>query len=113
MRSCHGYEVKSTGDGFMVAFPTTTAALSWCLRIQKQLLDAPWPPQVLETPQGKEIKDAEGNVVFRGLRVRMSCHWGVPVCRLNDVTGRMDYMGPMVHRAARAIERTDGGQISV
>jgi adenylate cyclase len=108
-----GYEVKSTGDGFMLAFPAATAALSWCLDVQKQLLDVKWPSQILETEQGKEVKDEEGNVLFRGLSVRMSCHWGSPVCVLNEVTGRMDYMGPIVVRAARAIERTAGGQVSV
>ncbi len=112
IQSHQGYGVKPTGDGFMIAFPTTKSALSWCLHVQKQLLDARWPPEILGSELAKEIRDQDGNIIFRGLSVRMSCHWGSPVCRLNDVTGRMDYMGPMVHRAARAIERTDGGQIS-
>lgn len=113
LRTHHGYEVKSTGDGFMLAFSTATGALSWCLDAQTQLLSAPWPSQILATEQGKEVKHEDGTVLFRGLSVRMSCHWGAPVCVANEVTGRMDYMGPIVVRAARAIERTDGGQVSV
>ncbi|KAK5680729.1 hypothetical protein LTS12_029287, partial [Elasticomyces elasticus] len=46
-----GYEVKTEGDAFMVAFATTTAALLWCFNCQNQLLEAEWPTEILEQPQ--------------------------------------------------------------
>ena len=108
-----GYEVKAIGDAFMVAFASATAALGWCLVAQRELLDADWPKETLEHPSGREVCDKFGNVVFRGLSVRMGVHWGDPIRKPNAVTWRKDYIGPMVHRAARAIEVADGGQIVV
>ncbi len=46
-------------------------------------------------------RDTEGALLFRGLRVRMGIHMGRPECRLDTITGRMDYFGGMVNRTAR------------
>jgi adenylate cyclase len=108
-----GYEVKTEGDAFMVAFSTTTAALLWCFNCQTQLLDAEWPTEILEQPQCKERYDSDGSIIFRGLSVRMGIHWGEPVCEKYPVTNRMDYFGPMVNRASRISAVADGGQIFV
>lgn len=108
-----GYEVKTEGDAFMVAFATTTAALLWCFNCQMQLLEAEWPIEILEQPQCKEVLDQDGNVIFRGLSVRMGIHYGEPVCEKDPVTNRMDYFGPMVNRASRISAVADGGQIFV
>lgn len=43
----------------------------------------------------------------------MSAHYGEPVCKWNDVIGRMDYLGPAVNRAARFVSVCEGGQIVV
>ncbi|GAT22120.1 adenylate cyclase AcyA [Aspergillus luchuensis] len=108
-----GYEVKTEGDAFMVAFSTTTAALLWCFNCQTQLLDAEWPTEILEQPQCQVVYDTENNIIFRGLSVRMGSHWGEPVCEKDPVTNRMDYFGPMVNRASRISAVADGGQIFV
>lgn len=108
-----GYEVKQNGDGFMIAFPTATSAVQFCLDVQEKLLDEHWPKGILKLPDGKETTDSDGHVLFRGLQLRMSAHWGAPVCNWNEVIQRMDYLGPMVNRAARFIEVTEGGQIVV
>jgi adenylate cyclase len=108
-----GYEVKTEGDAFMVAFTTTTAALLWCFNCQTHLLEAEWPTEILEQPQCKEWYDQDGNLIFRGLSVRMGSHWGEPVCEKDPVTNRMDYFGPMVNRASRISNVADGGQIFV
>ncbi|KAL2870955.1 adenylate cyclase acyA [Aspergillus lucknowensis] len=108
-----GYEVKTEGDAFMVAFSTTTAALLWCFNCQTQLLNAEWPTEILEQPQCRMQYDMENNVIFRGLSVRMGVHWGEPVCEKDPVTNRMDYFGPMVNRASRISAVADGGQIFV
>ncbi|KAH0542926.1 hypothetical protein FGG08_002695 [Glutinoglossum americanum] len=96
LRIIGGYEVKTEGDAFM-----------------SQLLEAPWPSEVLQSVQGGEVQDSDGNVIFRGLSVRMGAHWGSPVCEPDPITGRMDYFGPMVNRASRISSVADGGQITV
>lgn len=108
-----GYEVKTEGDAFMVAFNSTTAALLWCFNCQNQLLEAEWPTEILEQPQCRIVYDMENNIIFRGLSVRMGGHWGEPVCENDPVTNRMDYFGPMVNRASRISAVADGGQIFV
>lgn len=113
LRIIGGYEVKTEGDAFMVAFPTATSALLWCFSVQSHLLTAPWPREILESVEGQEIQDADENVIYRGLSVRMGGHWGGPVCETDPVTRRMDYFGPMVNRASRISAIADGGQITV
>jgi len=113
LRIIGGYEVKTEGDAFMVSFPTVTSALLWCFTIQSQLLEVPWPQEILSSVHGQEVCDADGNVIFRGLSVRMGIHWGTPVCEIDPVTKRMDYFGPMVNRASRISSVADGGQITV
>lgn len=108
-----GYEVKQNGDGFMIAFPSATSAVQFCLDVQERLLDESWPTAILKSNPGKETTDGHGHVLFRGLKLRISAHWGRPVCNWNDVIQRMDYLGPMVNRAARFIEVTEGGQVVV
>ncbi|KAL1650954.1 hypothetical protein SLS61_005722 [Didymella pomorum] len=113
LRIIGGYEVKTEGDAFMVAFRTVTSALLWCFTIQSQLLEVQWPQEILSSVNGQEVVDADGNVIFRGLSVRMGIHWGRPVCEVDPVTKRMDYFGPMVNRASRISSVADGGQITV
>ncbi|EGD86791.1 adenylate cyclase [Trichophyton rubrum] len=113
LRLIGGFEVKTEGDAFMVSFSTATAALLWCFTCQMQLLEAPWPTEVLQTPSCRETYDDDGNLIYRGLSVRMGMHWGRPLCEKDPVTGRMDYFGPMVNRASRISAVADGGQIFV
>ncbi|MDF2701006.1 MAG: uncharacterized protein K0Q49_2570, partial [Haloplasmataceae bacterium] len=114
LRIIGGYEVKTEGDAFIVSFPTPTAALLWCFIVQSQLLTTnEWPAEILASDQGLEIKDSDGNLIFRGLSVRMGIHWGTPVCEMDVVTKRMDYFGPMVNRASRVSSVADGGQITM
>ncbi|KHC71979.1 adenylate cyclase [Candida albicans SC5314] len=113
LRITGGYEVKTEGDAFMVAFPSPTAALLWCFQVQQNLVTADWPSEILETDQCCVVSDSENNTIFRGLSVRMGIHWGSPVCEPDVITGRMDYFGPMVNRASRISAIADGGQIAV
>lgn len=94
-----GYEVKTEGDSFMIAFSSLPAAVRFCLGAQDSLHNADWPAQVL------------GDPVFRGPRVRMGVHVGDPLCKPDPITGRMDYYGRMVNRAARIGAAGHGGQI--
>lgn len=113
LRDCGGYEVKTEGDAFMVSFPTAMAAVWWTLSVQLDLLEQPWPLEILECEDGKEVKDEEGNMLARGLSVRMGIHVGAPSCEPDQITGRMDYFGSMVNRSARVTGQAQGGQIFV
>lgn len=118
-----GYEVKQNGDGFMIAFQSAVSALNFCLDVQMQLQEQDWPQALLEMGPGKPVLEAdtevdtkkqqEETVLWKGLRLRMSAHFGEPVCKWNEVIRRMDYLGPAVNRAARFISVCEGGQIVV
>ncbi|OAA60984.1 adenylate cyclase [Niveomyces insectorum RCEF 264] len=113
LRYIGGFEVKTEGDAFMVSFPTATSALLWAFAVQLQLLDAPWPTEMLNSVSCQPVLDKDNNVIFRGLSVRMGIHWGEPLCEPDPITRRMDYYGPMVNKASRINSVADGGQITV
>ena len=116
-----GYEVKTEGDAFMVAFFTVLDAVKWCLAVQEAFLRMKWDDALLHLPSArKEYIDASGarvlegtdaQLVFNGLRVRMGLHVGQPSCRRNPTTKRMDYYGKVVNLAARVSDAGHGGQI--
>lgn len=111
LRLCGGYEVKTEGDAFMCSFQSVMSALLWCLEVQRDLLQEPWPIEILGSTEGREVTDSKGRVIERGLSVRMGIHCGTPVCETDPITHRMDYFGPMVNRSARIESSAAGGQI--
>lgn len=86
-----GYEVKAQGDSFMIAFDRGTNAVQCCMEVQRTLAEEPWPEEVGE------------------LLVRIGMHTGEPFLGY-DPSGRPDYFGPMVNRAARVSAAGHGGQ---
>lgn len=50
LKKHRGYECKTEGDAFMVAFGNTASAVEWAVEVQHALLEIPWPSEVLETP---------------------------------------------------------------
>ena len=113
LQATGGYEVKTEGDAFMAAFREPTDALRWCLDAQIALLEAEWPAELLSFADACEIEGDRQEILFRGLRVRMGAHLGRPDCQEDPTTGRMDYFGRMVNRAARVSGAAHGGQILV
>lgn len=104
-----GYEVKTEGDAFVIAFATPGAALWFAVETQWRLHNAPWPRWLLEDPAMADlIGEREG---FRGLRVRMGAHVGQPILVWDGE--RADYLGPAVNRAARVAAAARGGEILV
>lgn len=65
------------------------SALLWCLTCQLELLREDWPQELLDSKECREITNAHGEVLYRGVSVRMGIHWGEPVCELDPVTRRM------------------------
>ncbi len=110
-----GYEVKTEGDAFMIAFGSCLDAVRWCLDVQLALLDVDWPDALYKHPDAVVVASPErkGAFLWRGLRVRMGVHFGEPKAEKDPITTRMDYFGPMVNRSARVEGATHGGQIIV
>jgi len=111
--SMGGYEVKTEGDAFMVAFDSPLQAVKWALVVQDTLLEVDWPPEAYLHADAAEETDADGRLLWRGLRVRIGLHCGEPTCRPDAITGRMDYFGKMVNKAARVEGGTHGGQVVI
>eukprot|EP01116_Phalansterium_solitarium_P016774 TRINITY_DN396_c0_g3_i2.p1 TRINITY_DN396_c0_g3~~TRINITY_DN396_c0_g3_i2.p1 ORF type:complete len:899 (-),score=258.19 TRINITY_DN396_c0_g3_i2:198-2894(-) len=109
-----GYEVKTEGDAFMIAFSEAINAINFCLTVQERLVVAEWPD---EFDQFKDlapvVKDEAGKILFSGMRVRMGAHCGLPICQEDPNTHRMDYFGRMVNKAARITGIAQAGQIIV
>lgn len=60
----------------------------------------------------ERLTGPNGELIYRGLSVRMGLHWGTPICEQDPVNHRMDYLGPVVNRAARVSGVAEGGQIT-
>eukprot|EP01065_Artemidia_motanka_P047178 TRINITY_DN731_c0_g1_i1.p1 TRINITY_DN731_c0_g1~~TRINITY_DN731_c0_g1_i1.p1 ORF type:complete len:1642 (+),score=233.15 TRINITY_DN731_c0_g1_i1:725-4927(+) len=108
-----GYEVKTIGDAFMVAFQDTAKAVNFCLESQMDLLNAPRPAEFDDIALTRGEVDEKGVLIWSGLRVRMGVNCGPAPHEVNPVTGRMDYRGPVVNKAARFESNGVGGCVTV
>ena len=102
-----GYEVKTIGDSFMVAFATMLDAVQFGLDVQQGLHDAEWPPEFLD------LNPLATASAWPGLRVRIGVHYGPVTMEYNNLTERMDYLGPTVNRAARLEGAAPPGGVAV
>ena len=111
LRIIGGYEVKTEGDSFMVSFPTVTSAMLWCFHLPASATQRRLAARNTECDDGREVLDAYGDRIHRGLSVRMGIHSGHSRLGEGPDSRRMDYFGPMVNKAARVNASADGGQI--
>jgi class 3 adenylate cyclase len=86
VRRARGYEVRTEGDSFFIAFARPTDAVAAAVSIQQGIGTYPWP---------------DGGV----MRLRIGMHTGEA-----EVHGR-GYVGLAVHLAARIAAAARGGQI--
>ena len=91
----NGFEVKTDGDAFMVAFQDSADAIYFAIEIQEQLHQHKWP-------------DNSG-----GILVRTGIHTGTPLVEHDEHKNQVDYFGPMVNLAARVSDAAHGGQILI
>ena len=111
IREHQGYEVKTEGDAFMIAFADPSNAVHFCLDVQERLVQVKWPRELFDHPASKVEHTAEGDILWRGFRVRMGVHTGEPDAQRDPVTKRIDYFGTMVNRSARVEGLASGGQV--
>jgi serine/threonine protein kinase len=114
IRVAGGYEVKTEGDLFMVAFKSAASALAFCVSAQDALFAAPWSEAILALPGCNEVPrvgGGGGGMILRGPRVRMGFHSGTCKSAVDPTTGREDYFGPVVNRASRCLDSSKGGCI--
>eukprot|EP00756_Hemistasia_phaeocysticola_P060496 Hpha_TRINITY_DN4079_c0_g1::TRINITY_DN4079_c0_g1_i1::g.63709::m.63709 len=108
-----GYEVKTIGDAFMVAFSDVVEAARCCLQCQLDLRAISYPSTFEDHPATCKQEDTKGRVIWAGLRVRMGIHFGEVGQETNPLTGRADYRGPTVNKAARLEQTGWGGLLAV
>eukprot|EP01062_Namystynia_karyoxenos_P002857 TRINITY_DN109_c2_g1_i1.p1 TRINITY_DN109_c2_g1~~TRINITY_DN109_c2_g1_i1.p1 ORF type:complete len:858 (+),score=235.06 TRINITY_DN109_c2_g1_i1:83-2656(+) len=96
-----GYEVKTIGDSFMLAFSDTLAACRFALELQVSLLQQDWPADLCRHDLCRRVVSGNGALLWHGLRVRVGLHCGPARVETNPLTGRRDYFGPCVNTAAR------------
>eukprot|EP01062_Namystynia_karyoxenos_P078587 TRINITY_DN8117_c0_g1_i3.p1 TRINITY_DN8117_c0_g1~~TRINITY_DN8117_c0_g1_i3.p1 ORF type:complete len:867 (+),score=168.21 TRINITY_DN8117_c0_g1_i3:86-2686(+) len=99
-----GYEVKTIGDAFMLAFQDPIAATQFGVQVQEELLDAQWPESrelANVSPYWALSTDASDKAVWRGLALRVGIAYGDARQEVNPVTERVDYRGPTVNLASR------------
>ncbi|KAF0979950.1 hypothetical protein FDP41_001103 [Naegleria fowleri] len=106
-----GYECKTQGDSFMIAFDNPILALGFCLSVQRDLLHANWPLELLDHEDTREVKYEE-QLVYRGPRVRIGVHYGCD-CEIHKdrTTKRIDYIGNTVNKASKIESISVGGRI--
>lgn len=90
-----GYEVKTVGDAFMVAFQDPLDAVKFSIDVQETFGVMAWP-------------EASGEIL-----VRIGVHTGEPIVDVDPRNGRVDYFGPMVNCSARIESAAHGGQILI
>ncbi|KAK9788833.1 hypothetical protein WJX73_006132 [Symbiochloris irregularis] len=109
-----GYECQESSEGaFMLAFPHPMPALTFCLMVQDSMLRGSWSTDILALPTCQLEIDASSLVIWNGPRICMGICEGEPslVCP-HSTSGRADYFGPVVNRAARfCMSACSGGQV--
>jgi serine/threonine protein kinase/class 3 adenylate cyclase len=127
IREHSGYEVKTEGDAFMVAFARPRDALDWACALQLALVDLDWPEALLDHPAAARVANASSAnasdkripagakrgaaLLYAGLRVRIGMHTAKVQAQLDARTHRMDYFGRGVNKAARVSGKAHGGQV--
>eukprot|EP00667_Euglena_gracilis_P001809 EG_transcript_1810 len=113
LQTCNGFEIKTEGDAFMCAFGSAADCAKFCVAVQHRLMEVKWPKLLYANKAACIEDDGLGNIIWKGLRVRMGFHTGEPSAQENPLTQRTDYFGKDVNYASRISSVGAGGQIVV
>eukprot|EP00657_Telonema_sp_P-1_P010223 TRINITY_DN4545_c0_g1_i3.p1 TRINITY_DN4545_c0_g1~~TRINITY_DN4545_c0_g1_i3.p1 ORF type:complete len:149 (+),score=43.13 TRINITY_DN4545_c0_g1_i3:91-537(+) len=127
-----GYEVKTIGDAFMVAFKDASDAVDFSYTLQFDFFnDTTWSPALdhayLELDQAVihemsidekagysiALSNEDYAKVWNGLRVRIGIHTGFGEIKKDPVSHGYDYYGTVVNTAARNEAIAHGGQVTL
>eukprot|EP00668_Euglena_longa_P009994 GGOE01012112.1.p1 GENE.GGOE01012112.1~~GGOE01012112.1.p1 ORF type:complete len:770 (-),score=170.18 GGOE01012112.1:693-2981(-) len=111
LQAFNGFEVKTEGDAFMCAFSSTADCARFCVAVQHRLMEVKWPRSLYTNVPARVEDDGFGQIIWKGLRVRMGFHTGEPSTQENPLTQRTDYLGKDVNYASRVSAVGAGGQI--
>ena len=89
-----GYEVKTIGDSFMVAFAEFESACKFAMSIQEKFSYASWPNDLVLPAEFQRH-------AWTGLMMRIGVHFGEVASDVSACSGRTDYVGRSVNKAAR------------
>ncbi|DBA93395.1 TPA: hypothetical protein ACH3X2_003664 [Trebouxia sp. C0005] len=111
---CDGYECQEKDGLFMIAFDKPWAAVEWAITLQLAMLKVEWSPLLELYELTAEVKDENGHTLMKGLSAKVGIFPGhmAKICP-HTSTGRADYFGPAVNRAARLLCAAKGGQVLV
>eukprot|EP00662_Eupelagonemidae_sp_cell21_P056664 gene56664-biopygen45347 len=85
----------------MVSFDAPQPAVLFGIGVQEALLCAQWPEDPTLDDDWQPQYDANDELIFHGIRVRIGVSYGEVKSEQNPITGRADYRGPAVNLAAR------------
>lgn len=121
-----GYEVKTIGDSFMIAFKDVNKATLLALDIQTLFYNSEWPSDI-DATYAELISEAVSDdpklaiammsceeqykQLWKGIRVRVGIHYGLGDIRKDPVSLGFDYYGTVVNTAARVEGVGHGGQV--
>jgi hypothetical protein len=109
---CGGYECQEVNSVYMTTFSDPTAAVKYHLVLQQMLFYADWTPDMLRLPPMRPEWAADGSLLFQGPRLKTGIYQGPPrTVNTHSTTGRADYWGELVNRAARMMGAARGGQL--
>eukprot|EP01065_Artemidia_motanka_P047078 TRINITY_DN7288_c0_g2_i1.p1 TRINITY_DN7288_c0_g2~~TRINITY_DN7288_c0_g2_i1.p1 ORF type:complete len:1130 (+),score=259.28 TRINITY_DN7288_c0_g2_i1:90-3479(+) len=98
----NGYEVKTMGDAFMLAFLSPRDAVKFGIEVQSALVREVWPPDLLKIDMCAKVHaQGKDELLWNGPRVRAGINFGDVRVHQNPITGRLDYFGSTVNVASR------------
>eukprot|EP01060_Flectonema_neradi_P008448 TRINITY_DN16025_c0_g1_i1.p1 TRINITY_DN16025_c0_g1~~TRINITY_DN16025_c0_g1_i1.p1 ORF type:complete len:826 (+),score=110.45 TRINITY_DN16025_c0_g1_i1:43-2520(+) len=88
-----GYEVKTIGDGLMLSFDNSVAAVNYSIDLHQAVMETRWADLT-------RIKGFEKYDDWNGPRLRIGIHHGPVEIEPNSINSTCEYLGPVVGIAA-------------